>query len=95
MKTVIENKENWKNNTSPLESVECINPPHLEHLDFNPNYYCPNDNDLKVGDEIVIGTYASDKNGNPTIKWIETTIIGLPLNSFYHPYVTCRKLIKK
>ena len=95
MKTVIENKENWKNSVPPLKpEQEGINPPHLEHLDFNPNYYCPDDKDLNIGDEIVIGTYASDRNGNPTIRWTETTIMGLPLNFFYIPYVTCRKLKK-
>lgn len=95
MKTDIENKENWKIVSQLLKpEEEYINPPHLQHLDFNPNYYCPDDDDLNIGDEIVIGTYVSDKNGNPTIRWTETTIMGLPLNFFYISYVTCRKLIK-
>jgi hypothetical protein len=50
---------------------------------------------LKIGDDIVIGTYTSDCHGNPTIRWNETTVEGLPLKDYYHPYVTCRKLIKK
>ena len=69
-----------------------INPPHLQRLLNNPNYYDPFEKDLNIGDDIVIGTYASDRHGSPSIRWTETTIIGLPLRDFYTGYVTCRKL---
>jgi hypothetical protein len=74
---------------------EEINPPHLQRLNYNPDYYTPDESELKVGDDIVIGTYASDCHGSPSIRWMETTVAGLPLCDYYHPYVTCRKLIKK
>lgn len=95
MKTVIENKENWKKNAPPLKpEEEGLNLHHLERLNYNPYYYTPNEDDLNIDDEIVIGTSVSDINGNPTIKWTETRVMGLPLIFFYRPYVTCRKLIK-
>ena len=71
-----------------------INPPHLQNLKNNPDYYTPKESDLKVGDDIIIGTYASDCHGSPTIRWLETTIEGLPFSQYYSGYVTCRKLIK-
>lgn len=72
-----------------------INPPHLQRLNYNPEYYTPDESELKIGDDIVIGTYASDCHGSPSIRWMETTVAGLPLEKYYHPYVTCRKKIKK
>ena len=70
-----------------------MNPPRFQRLNYNPSYYTPDEKDLKIGDDIVIGIYASDFNGNPNIKWIETTVGGLPLCEFYYQYVTCRRLI--
>lgn len=80
---------------SPITEAEAhINPPHLQRLNYNPNYYTPDENELNIGDNIIIGTYASDLNGNPNIRWTETKIVGLPLRDYYKPYVTCRKLKK-
>jgi len=86
--------ESW--GAPPITEAEAhINSPHLQRLKYNPNYYTPDETELKIGDDIVVGTYASDLNGNPNIRWTETKIIGLPLRDYYQPYVTCRKLIKK
>jgi len=68
-----------------------INPPHLQRLNYNPNYYSPNEEDLLIGDDIVIGVYASHTDGSPTIRWIETVVKGLPLRNYYTGYVTCKK----
>ena len=76
------------------EDEEHINPPHLQRLNYNPDYYTPEENELKIGDDIVVGTYASDLKGSPNIRWTETKIVGLPLRDYYQPYVTCRKLKK-
>lgn len=73
---------------------EHINSLHLQRLNYNPNYYTPTENELKIGEDIVVGTYATDLMGNPNIRWTETKIVGLPLRDYYQPYVTCRKLIK-
>jgi len=87
--------DSWKLNAPQIKPEEAhINPHHLQRLVYNPNYYTPDEKDLTIGDDIVIGTYASDLHGNPNIKWTETTVKGLPLRDFYILYVTCRKLIK-
>jgi len=87
--------EDWRLNAPQIKPEEGhINPRHLQRLDYNPNYYTPNEGNLMVGDDIVIGTYASDLHGNPSIRWSETKIMGLPLCDYYFGYVTCRKLIK-
>jgi hypothetical protein len=79
----------------PIDEAEShMNPTHLQRLNYNPNYYNPDENELKIGDDIVIGTYASDLNGSPNIRWNETTVIGLPLKDYYPAYITCRKMIK-
>ena len=89
------NNDDWRKDAPPVkEEALHINPLHLQQLMYNPNYYFPNEEDLKIGDDIVIGTYASDYHGNPSIRWTETTVIGFPLKDYYRPYVTCRKLIK-
>jgi len=92
--------EEWRKNVPKIKPCEAhINKPHLQRLDYNPEYYTPNEKDLKVGDDIVIGTYASDLNGSPSIRWIETTVKGLPLFDYYSAYVTCKvkdiKFIRK
>jgi hypothetical protein len=88
--------EDWRKNAPPiLECEEGLNPPHLQRLNYNPNYYTPNEEELKIGDEIIVGTYVSNSDGSPNIRWTETKIIGLPLCDFYHPYVACKKLIEK
>ena len=85
--------EDWRLNVPQIRPEEVhINPRHLQRLDYNPNYYTPNEGNLMVGDDIVIGTYASDLHGNPNIKWTETAVKGLPLRDFYILYVTCRKI---
>jgi hypothetical protein len=87
----MENNE-WRNLAPPVKPEQAhINPPHLQQLMYNPNYYTPNEDDLLIGDSIVIGTYASDYHGNPSIRWSETNVIGLPLKDFYHLYVKCLK----
>lgn len=87
--------ENWRLNAPPINEYEKhLNPPHLQRLNYNPDYYTPNENDLNIGDDIVIGVYASNTDGSPNIRWIETVIVGLPLSDYYMPYVTCRKLKK-
>ena len=84
--------EDWRKNVSPIGPEEAhINPPHLQRLNYNPYYYTPDEKDLKIGDDVVIGTYASDLHGSPNIRWTETKIIGLPLHEYYHPYLTVRK----
>ena len=93
------NKDNmdksWRNKLSSIKPEEIhINPPHLQRLQYNPYYYTPEESELQIGDEIVVGTYASDTKGAPNIKWTETTIKGLPLCDFYIPYITCRKKLK-
>ena len=85
--------DDWRKDAPPVKPEEAhINLPHLQRLKYNPNYYKPNGKDLMVGDDIVIGTYASDLHGNPTIRWSETKIMGLPLRDYYFGYVTHRKL---
>lgn len=88
------NDETLKKWGAPLinEEEKHINSPHLQRLNYNPNYYTPDESELKIGDDIVIGIYASDLKGNPNIRWIETTVLGLPLQEYYPAYVTCRKL---
>lgn len=87
-------KEEWRKLAPPIKpEEEGINSPHLERLNYNPHYYTPNENDLNIGDDIVIGIYASDLHGSPSIRWTETKVTGLPLRDYYHPYVACRKLI--
>lgn len=87
-------KEEWRKLAPPVKPEAAhINPSRLQQLMYNPNYYEPNENDLNIGDDIVIGTYASDSHGSPSIRWTETKVIGLPLRDYYHPYVACRKLI--
>ena len=49
--------------------------------------------ELKVGDAVVVGQYASTALGNPTIRWTEVIIIGLPLRDFYPGFITCKKRI--
>ena len=88
--------EDWRKDAPPIHEHEAhLNPPDLQRLEYNPNYYTPDEKDLKIGDDIVIGTYASDYHGSPNIRWTETTVAGLPLNEFYRPYLTCRKLINE
>jgi hypothetical protein len=84
--------EDWKKTAPPIgPEKEGLNYPHLQRLRYNPNYYCPNEEDLNVGDDIVIGTYASSLDGSPNIRWTETIVKGLPLSKFYCGYVTCMK----
>lgn len=86
--------EEWRKKAPPMRpEEEGINPPHLQRLKFNPNYYHPNVEDLKVGDNIVVGQYASDRYGSPSIRWTETTIKGLPLHDFYPSLVDFMKHI--
>ena len=35
--------------------------------------------DVKIGDNIIIGEYYSDARGCPKLKWTEVTIESLPL----------------
>jgi len=42
-----------------------MNPPHLRNLLKNPGYYEPDMEDIKLGDDIVIGEYASNRYGEP------------------------------
>lgn len=90
--------EEWRKNAPPITPEEAhLNLPHLQRLIYNPNYYTPNEEKLNIGDDIVIGQYASDLNGSPNIRWIETKVKGIPLANYYSGYVTCRKrkLIKE
>lgn len=73
---------------------EGMNLPYLQRLNYNPNYYTPLEEDLNIGDDIVIGQYASTSLGNPSIRWTEVSIKELPLHQSYPGYVSCRKLIK-
>jgi len=85
--------EEWRKSAPPIHWYEeHINQPHLQRLNYNPNYYTPDEKDLMVGDDIVIGTYVSNTDGSPNIRWEETTVAGLPLKNYYVAYVTCRKL---
>lgn len=77
--------QEWKEQAPLIAPEEAhINPPHLQRLLYNPDYYKCNMEDLKVGDNVVLGIYASDLHGNPNIKWEETKIEKLPLN---HPTI--------
>ena len=87
--------ESWRNRVASLKVEEYgINPPHLQRLEYNPYYYTPDESELEIGDEIVVGTYISDARGNPSIKWTEIKIEKFPLCDVYIPYITCRKKIK-
>ena len=86
--------EKWRKSAPPIRpEEEGINPPHLQRLKFNPNYYHPDVKDLKIGDDIVIGQYASDAHGSPSIRWIETTVKGFPLHEFHTSVVDFMKHI--
>lgn len=88
----ITEKEEWRKFAPPIRPEEAnINPPHLQRLKFNPNYYHPNVDDLKIGDDIVIGQYASDAFGSPSIRWTETKIKGFPLHEVYPSLVDFMK----
>ena len=77
---------------NPITKEEAhINPPHLQRLMYNSDYYLPAKKDLKIGDEVVVGTYASDLHGNPNIRWTEIVIERLPLSENHFPYITFRK----
>jgi hypothetical protein len=80
--------DNWRKNAPPVKPEQAhINPKSLQQLLYNPYYYTPEEKDLKIGDDIVIGIYASDLHGSPSIKWIEIRIEGLPLRDYLHgPY---------
>jgi hypothetical protein len=85
--------EDWKKDAPLIRpEEEGLNYPYLQRLRYNPNYYCPNEEDLNIGDVIVIGTYRSSRDGSPNIGWVETTVKGLPLCNFYSGYITCMKL---
>lgn len=85
--------DNWRKNAPPVKPEQAhINSPHLQQLFYNPYYYTPEEKDLKIGDDIVIGVYASDLHGSPSIKWIEVKVEGLTLKWHGYPsYVYIRK----
>jgi hypothetical protein len=86
--------EQWRNLAPPITpEEEGINPPYLQRLNYNPNYYSPSEGDLNIGDNIVVGQYASDRLGNPNIRWIEVIVKQLPLHLFFPGYISCRKHI--
>lgn len=42
--------QNWIENAPPIRpEEEGLNPSHLQRLRYNPNYYYPNEEDLKIG----------------------------------------------
>lgn len=56
-----------------------------------PNYYIPEDEDIQVGDELIIGEEIKNKFKEYKIKWINIIVIELPLGKLYPKYVSCRK----
>ena len=86
--------EEWRKNAPPIAPEELhMNPLHLQRLYYNPNYYEVKEEDLKIGDDVVIGEYASDSNGGPNIRWREATIKGFPLWKFHYTPIRIMKHI--
>lgn len=84
--------ESWRKNAPPVKPEQAhINPPHLQQLFYNPYYYTPEEEDLKIGDDVVIGVYASDLHGSPSIRWIEIKIEIIPLIETTYNYIYIRK----
>lgn len=59
-----------------------LNPEHLQRLRYNPEYEDIKQEDLRVGDDIIVGTYASNRDGSPNIRWQETKVEDIPMNNF-------------
>jgi|ADurb_Ile_01_Slu_FD_contig_61_587234_length_2806_multi_2_in_0_out_0_2 hypothetical protein len=72
-----------------------MNPPHLRNLLKNPGYYEPDMEDIKLGDDIVIGEYASNRYGEPTIRWTEVVVEELPLWKAFPTMMFYRKKLNK
>lgn len=58
------------------------------------DYYTPDEKELKIGDELMIGTFVSDESGFPLLAWKEIVIEGLPLYQFYPECIMYMKRIK-
>ena len=60
-----------------------------------PDHYIPEEEDIQVGDKLIIGEEIKNKFGIYKIKWINIIVIELPLGKLYPKYVSCRKQYSK
>ena len=50
----------------------------FKNIENNEHNYL-DENQLKIGDKIVVGEYCSDSRGCPMLKWSEIEVTDLPL----------------